>query len=182
MNNIIASSLITATTVFASFAPTLALANYQVQVPDNLKVSNQQVMLFDIYAEGVQIYTCKSKKNVANQYEWVLKAPEAILLSSKDKTPLGKHYAGPTWEAKDGSKVVGEVKSRADAPSKNTIPWLLLSAKLHAGNGVFSKVNYIQRVNTSGGKAPASGCDANNVNAEARVNYTASYYFYGSGR
>jgi len=51
---------------------------------------------------------------------------------------IGKHYAGPTWESNDGSKVVGEVKARDDGPAPTAIPWLLLSAKSTSGNGAFS--------------------------------------------
>jgi hypothetical protein len=93
---------------------------------------------------------------------------------------MGQHYAGPTWEANDGSKVMGEVKAKADAPEAKTIPWLLLAARSHAGNGIFSQVNWIQRVNTVGGTAPTGGCDRAYQNREIGINYTADYYFYGS--
>jgi hypothetical protein len=36
----------------------------------------------------------------------------------------------------------------------------------------------IQRVNTTGGLAPTSGCGATTVGAVADVPYTADYYFY----
>jgi Protein of unknown function (DUF3455) len=169
----ISTTILTASTILP------VLAN---PIPDNLKVPNQQVRLLDAQAKGVQIYVCKAKAKTTNQYEWTLKAPEAILLNSKNNTQIGKHYGGPTWEANDGSKVVGEVKNRVNSRNANTIPWLLLAAKSHAGNGIFSKINYIQRVDTTGGKAPTSGCDSNHVNAETRVNYTATYYFYGAAR
>ena len=44
------------------------------------------------------------------------------------------------------------------------------------GHGKFSAVTYIQRVNTVGGTAPTTGRDA--MHLEARVPYTAEYYFY----
>ncbi len=171
------AKLFTSVTILSASTISPVLAN---PIPNNLKVP-QQIMLLDAQAKGVQIYTCKATKT-ANQYEWTLKAPEAVLLNSKNGNQIGKHYGGPTWEASDGSKVVGEVKTRANAPSTNNIPWLLLAAKSNAGNGIFSQVNYIQRVDTIGGKAPTSGCDSNRVNAEARVYYTALYYFYGAER
>ena len=62
---------------------------------------------------------------------------------------------------------MGEVKASHDAPG--TIPWLLLSAKKTEGTGVFSKVSSIQRIDTTGGKAPESGCDAAGSGKEVRV-------------
>lgn len=50
---------------------------------------------------------------------------------------IGKHYAGPTWEGKDGSKVVGEVNARDNGPDPNAIPWPLLSAKSKSGTGAY---------------------------------------------
>jgi hypothetical protein len=39
-------------------------------------------------------------------------------------------------------------------------------------------VKFIQRVQTEGGAAPATGCDADHPGATARVPYTAVYHFY----
>jgi hypothetical protein len=176
MNNQIIKFLAASTTILSVSNILPVLAN---PIPDSLKVPNQQVMLLDTQAKGVQIYVCKAKAKTT-KYEWTLKAPEAILFNSNDGTTIGKHYGGPTWEANDRSKVVGKIKARVNPPNKNTIPWLLLTAKSHVGDGIFSKVNYIQRVDTTGGKAPTSGCNSNQINAETRVNYTATYYFYGA--
>jgi len=146
--------------------------------PEKLKVADGYTMFLKIPAKGVQIYTCQKKANVENQYEWKLKAPQAELLNDEGKNNFDKHYAGPTWEAKDGSKVVGKVKAIAVAENVNAIPWLLLDIKSRSGNGVLNKAVYIQRVNTVGGKAPKDGCDSLQINAELRVNYTAAYNFY----
>jgi hypothetical protein len=58
------------------------------------------------------------------------------------------------------------------------VPWLLIGATAHTGQGQFSKVTFVQRLNTSGGKAPAAGCDAAAVGAEKRVPYSADYVFF----
>jgi hypothetical protein len=58
------------------------------------------------------------------------------------------------------------------------VPWLLLQATSTSGSGVFTKVTYVQRLNTNGGKAPATGCDATSVSTETRVPYSGDYYFY----
>ena len=128
-------------------------------------------------AKGVQIYECQAKKDDPAKFEWAFKGPEADLFDRNGKK-VGKHYAGPTWEANDGSKVVGEFKARADAKDASVIPWLLLEAKKCDGKGIFEKVRSIQRVDTVGGKAPAGGCDQTNAGKQLRVPYTATYYFY----
>lgn len=147
------------------------------QTPDNLKVPAGQMLQLKGIAKGVQIYQCKAKTGNTNQFEWTLKAPEADLLDDNGKKII-KHYGGPTWEALDGSKVIGTVKAKADAPTPSAIPWLLLQTKSNEGNGSLSKVTYIQRVETIGGKAPSQGCNQASTNTEARIDYAADYFFY----
>jgi len=139
-----------------------------VPVPDQLKPGAGEALAFVVPAKGVQIYECRAGN-------WVFVAPDAELFDRAGKK-IGSHYAGPHWEAADGSKVVGAVKQRADAPAAGDIPWLLLSAKSVGGEGAFSKVTSIQRVATVGGIAPAAGC--NEAGARARVPYTADYYLF----
>ena len=67
------------------------------------------------------------------------------------------------------------MQARVDAPN-GAIPWLLLGTSSNAGEGSFSKVTYIQRVNTTGGNAPATPCNA--IGEKARVHYTADYRFF----
>jgi hypothetical protein len=128
-------------------------------------------------ANGVQIYECAAGKADPARFEWIFKAPEAELADASG-TSIGKHYAGPTWESVDGSKVVGEVKARDDGPDGSAIPWLLLSAKSTEGKGVFGKTQTIQRVNTVGGKAPVAGCGSAEAGKVVRTPYRATYYFY----
>jgi hypothetical protein len=146
-------------------------------VPEMLKVSPNEALSFAAEAKGVQIYECRARKDDASKFEWVFKAPDADLFDRQGKR-IGRHYAGPTWEAIDGSKVVGEAKAREPSTDANAVPWLLLVARKHEGNGVFSRVTSIQRLETVGGKAPAQGCDQSSQGNEARVPYTAVYYFY----
>ncbi|HYV66220.1 MAG TPA: DUF3455 domain-containing protein [Myxococcales bacterium] len=147
------------------------------QVPENLRVPEGHGLVLRAAARGAQVYTCKAKAADPAGYEWVLKAPEAELFDAKG-TKIGHHYAGPTWESVDGSRVVGEAVQRS--PAQGTIPWLLLRAKSNEGAGVLAGVKYIQRVDTTGGSAPASGCDAAHVGAEARVDYSANYDFFAT--
>jgi hypothetical protein len=111
--------------------------------------------------------------------EWTFKAPEAELRDRANRI-FGRHYAGPTWEASDGSSVVGEVAARDAGPDPNAIPWLLLRATSTSGRGVLSETKSILRIGTSGGKAPADGCNEALIGKELRVPYQAEYYFYAA--
>lgn len=149
-------------------------------VPDNIKAPATQTLALATRATGVQIYTCAPNKDDAARFEWVLKGPEADLFDASGRI-VGKHYAGPTWEANDGSKAVGEVVARDDGPDPNAIPWLLLRAKSTSGSGVLGRTASVQRLKTVGGKAPATGCTPATAGAEVRMPYSAMYYFYIAG-
>jgi hypothetical protein len=146
-------------------------------VPEKLKIPDTQKQSLEVKATGVQIYTCSASESDPARFEWVFKAPEADLFDSAGKK-IGTHYAGPTWESTDGSKVVGEVKAKDDGPDPTAIPWLLLSAKSTSGTGVFARTLSIQRLQTAGGKAPAEGCDQAHAGKEARIAYKATYAFF----
>jgi len=151
-----------------------------VAVPPNLQPAPNEVALMAVAARGVQIYECRAKKDDPNATEWAFVAPEADLFDAQGK-PVGKHYAGPHWESTDGSKVVGSMKARADAPQAGAIPWLLLTTKSDGGSGAFANVTSVQRVNTVGGVAPAAdGCTSASLGKGARVAYTADYLMFGA--
>jgi hypothetical protein len=145
--------------------------------PSALEVPAGQTVTFKAQAKGAQVYACKAAADDATKFRWQLTGPDAILYDDAGN-PIGRHFAGPTWESADGSSVVAEVKAKADSPDSKSIPWLLLTAKSNNGDGVFGKVKSVQRLNTAGGKAPAEGCDAAHADAEQRVEYQASYWFY----
>jgi hypothetical protein len=128
-------------------------------------------------ARGVQIYECRAKKDAAGAYEWAFVAPEAELFDMRGNL-IGRHFAGPTWQAIDGSKVTGKVASRVDAPDARSIPWLLLTTTNAGPAGSFSGVTGIQRVNTVGGIAPAKPCTGEMLGQQAGVHYTADYRFF----
>ncbi len=144
------------------------------QLPPQLQPPANEQLLLQVHAKGDQVYTCKSD---AAQFTWTLKAPDAQLFD-KDGKPFGKHFTGPSWEATDGSRVTGKAVANAPSPDANSIPWLLVNILSHDGTGVLSRATTIQRLNTKGGKAPASSCDAAHVGQELRVPYSADYLFY----
>jgi hypothetical protein len=148
---------------------------------DPLAPPKDQVLLFSYRAEGEQIYECQAKKDKPDKYEWTLKAPDATLYDDRGEK-AGTHGAGPTWEANDGSKVVAVKMASADAPGGRAVPWLLLGAKSNEGKGVFSKVTYIQRVDTWAGLPPATAATKETAGKQVRVKYGATYRFYGPAR
>ena len=150
-----------------------------VRVPDNLMPGANESLVMIVPAKGVQIYECRARKDQVGEYEWAFVAPEADLFDARGNR-IGRHYAGPHWESTDGSKVLGTVKERADAPVADAIPWLLLAAKSVGPEGSFSKVTSIQRVNTVGGVPPKAGCSQATAGTPARINYTADYYFFAA--
>jgi hypothetical protein len=161
-----------------SVAPLASQSETSPTIPPELAPPEGQLLL-KARGKGAQIYVCAPKPDDANAFEWKLKAPDADLFDERG-AKVAHHFAGPTWQANDGSSVVGNVLKKLDAPDPQAIPWLLLVSKETKGPGSFEHVTHIQRVATSGGKAPAQGCDASHANAELRVPYEASYYFYAS--
>jgi hypothetical protein len=148
-------------------------------IPEKLNPPGDQALVLETQATGFQVYECGPAAADASKFQWNFKAPEADLFDGTGKK-IGKHYAGPTWEGNDGSKVVGTVQVQDPGPDANAISWLLLSSKSNLGSGSFGLVKSIQRVKTSGGKAPADGCGAAQVGQQAKVPYKAVYNFYAA--
>ena len=157
---------------------TIGVFAQQVSLPVNLNVPAGNRLSCHVYARGVQIYRCMQDKNDTSKYVWTFVAPAADLFTAPDyTTATGKHYAGPTWEGTDGSKVIGKKLQQADAADTAAVPWLLLSAGSVTGSGTFSGTTYIQRINTHGGKLPVVAADSY-LGEEIKVPYTAEYLFY----
>jgi hypothetical protein len=134
-----------------------------------LQVPAGNNLLFRVFAEGVQIYRW-------NGTIWAFVAPEAVLSANPGGTGVvGSHYAGPTWEAVSGSKVIGSVEDRCTV-SANDIQWLRLRAVSSEGPGIFQDVTFILRLYTSGGVAPTT--PGATVGQLASVPYSTEYYFY----
>jgi hypothetical protein len=155
----------------------LGFAPVRPDVPDNLKAPAGETVILATHAKGVQIYVCQASDQKA---DWILKAPDAELADETGKTII-HHSAGPTWKHIDGSEVTGKVIAKHDALKSGAIPWLLLSAASHTGQGIMSRVSTIQRIHTEGGMPPdASKCSASANGQESRSAYSADYYFYAA--
>ena len=162
------------TTLLVAASALLSFSAAAQQVPQQPKPPANEHLFLRVHAKGDQVYTCKSD---AAQFTWTLKAPDAQLFD-KDGKPFGKHFAGPSWEANDGSRVTGKAVANAPSPDAGSIPWLLVKVVSHEGDGVLSRATFILRLNTKGGKARASGCDASHLGQERRVPYSADYLFF----
>ena len=158
----------------AALAPLLSLPLAAQEVPPQLQPPANEQLFLQLHAKGDQVYTCKEG---ATAFLWELKAPDAQLFD-KDGKPFGKHFAGPSWEANDGSRVTGKAVANVPSPDADSIPWLLVNVVSHEGTGVLSRATSIQRLNTKSGKAPASGCDSVRAGQAVRVPYSADYLFY----
>jgi len=146
-------------------------------LPEPVRVPAGQKVMMATTGVGEITYECREKKDMAGQHEWAFVGPVATLYGV-DRQAVGKYYAGPTWEAGDGSKVSGKQVAVAPA-TPGSIPLQLVKADPAMGAGAMTGVSYIQRLNTKGGVAPAMGCDAMSKGKRQQVAYEADYVFYG---
>lgn len=130
-------------------------------------------------ARGVQIYECRRVDGT--QAAWLFIAPEAKLFDERGRL-AGRHDAGPSWQAEDGSRIVGTVVAKVVPQDEDAVPWLLLHTRSTGGSGRFAGVTSVQRIHTSGGTAPARRCDDSALGRVERIPYTADYVFFEGGR
>jgi hypothetical protein len=153
-----------------------------------ITVTDESVPKFVGHATGTQDYTCEQTSTGA--FVWTFIGPKANLVDANGKL-IATHFAdpvvGPTrpdWQAVPDGSIVGGSKAASGTPNggSGAIPWLRLTAVAwtlgpDGGDKMFDIVD-IQRVNTTGGLAPTSGCTKATVGVESDVPYTADYYFY----
>ena len=171
-----------------------------VDVPHNLRVPGGNEAFLTGYALGTQNYVCLgTSAGVA----WKFLGPQATLFLTSDgyqSQQITTHYlsvnpaeslARPTWQhSLDTSRFWGRVKESSKNPdyvAPGAIDWLLLEragAQFGpTGGSILTQTTFIQRVNTSGGVAPTTGCsDISHVGTLALVPYSTDYVFYRSSR
>jgi hypothetical protein len=149
------------------------------------------------HAIGTQNYICLPS---GAAFAWILFGPQATLFNDEDKqiithflsaNPDEAGVARATWQhSGDTSAVWGlavETSSDANFVAPGAIPWLRLQV-VGAEDGPngghkLSATTVIQRLNTAGGIAPATGCvQATDVGKRALVPYTADYFFYKAAK
>ena len=148
-----------------------------IKLPDNAPNGNSRVFTF--FADGVQKYKAQEitgSNPVA--FEWQFVAPQADLYDATNEK-VGTHSQGPTWQLSIADSMFGQSFNpprTAAGSDANSIDWLLLMPKTGKPPiGVFSDVDYVQRIDTRGGKAPAT--PPSSANETADVHYTAIYRF-----
>ena len=161
-----------------SFIPVLAVAALlaspaAAQVPAAIAAPGEAVVA-TFHAEGAQVYDCKA--DASGKLAWQFREPIATLL--RDGSTVGRHYAGPNWEASDGSVVTGKAAANAPGTTPADIPWLKLDVVARRGNGVLSGVTTVQRINTRGGVVSGT-CDK--AGSFSSAPYSADYVFLRKG-
>ncbi len=169
--------LVTGLAALAAAVPLSGIATAAPPAPDvpgGIEVPEGNRPFLIGHATGVQIYRC-------NGASWAPVAPRANLYSDNGKL-IATHFGGPSWQAKDGSKVIARRAKDPVTVDPTAIPWLLLertSATPGPDGDRLAGTTYIQRIETTGGLAPAaSTCTAETAGDEAEVPYTADYVFF----
>jgi len=148
-----------------------------VALPENLPNGNTKVATY--YAVGVQKYKARIKAGSNPvEYEWVFVAPQADLYDITN-SKVGTHGAGPFWEISPSDSIFAQHFSPAriaPSPDAESIDWLLLMPKNGTTpTGIFTEVDYIQRIATKGGKAPLA--PPASITETAEVKYKTVYRF-----
>ena len=175
-------------------------------VPAGLDVPAGNFVFLKGEATGTQNYACSPS---GTGFAWVLFTPEATLFNNADKQIITHFFGPnpdprdantdprvvangtirAAWQARDTSTVWARVFPPSQ-PSfdpvfvrPNSVPWLLLekvgTQEGPTGGDLLTRTTFIQRVNTSGGIAPASGCSQpSDVGKKAFVEYSADYFFF----
>jgi len=143
------------------------------QVPEAIAAPGETVVA-TFHAEGAQVYDCKA--DAGGKLGWQFREPIATLL--RDGATVGRHYAGPSWEASDGSAVTGKAVANVPGTTLGDIPCLKLDVVAKRGSGLLSNVSTVQRTNTHGGVATGSCDKAGTFNS---VPYSADYVFLRKG-
>jgi len=147
----------------------------QTNIPESIQPPANFFAFMTAHAKGDQIYQCQLNQSV---YSWQLLAPDAQLFDDQGMI-IGKHYFGPVWEYKEGSRLQGKQVAKHQQ-LVTAIPWLLIEVVSHQGESLFAQARFINRINTQGGLAPTTLCNGNHLGSEKRVNYSADYIFYRS--
>ncbi len=145
----------------------------------------------------------------ATSFAWTLFTPEATLFRGSDNQIITHFFAPNPCEPNTNTRVVANGTIRAAWQTSNTstvwaaadpahtatsttdpdfvkqgaVAWLRLTVvgaqDGPSGDDTLSETTFVQRLNTSGGVAPSTGCSQlADVGKQAFMPYTADYFFY----
>ena len=157
-------------------------------VPANLEVPDGNTPYLMAHAEGTQNYFCVP---TSSGHTWTFFGPQATLFDDGGQQ-VTTHFLSPdaggtpraTWQHSGDTSTVwaAAIANSTDSSfvAPGAIPWLLLRVVGSEGpGGKLTETTYIQRVNTGGGIAPATGCkSAKDTGKKALVPYSTDYVFY----
>ena len=161
------------------------------RVPTDIEVPAEAELFLIGHGVGTQNYVCVPS---GAGFAFTLFTPQATLFTD-DAQQITTHFFSPnpnptdrgairvTWEhSRDTSTVWGAVTGQATV-RQDAINWLRVEIKGAAtgptGGNKLTRTKFVQRINTIGGLAPATGCGgATDVGTRAFVPYTADYLFY----
>lgn len=142
----------------------------QTAIPAAIAATKAEAVVLTVHAEGAQVYDCKASEG--GKLAWQFREPIATLM--EDGKTVGRHFAGPTWEHVDGSRVVGKAVAKSGGTTPKDIPWLKLDVVEASGTGALAGVTAIQRIKTRGGQIDGA-CDKAGTTLAAP--YAADYVF-----
>ncbi|MGD9896395.1 MAG: DUF3455 domain-containing protein [Candidatus Methylacidiphilaceae bacterium] len=160
---------------FCSWMFALPLLGETPPQEPGLPLPSSTRLVWVAHATGFQVYKAQAPAESPSTLRWTFQEPEATLQDSAG-TRIGRHFRGPSWEAADGSRIVGSAPPLAQAAgSPAAIPWLLIEVRGTGAPGILSGVTYVLRVGTAGGTAPAR--PPSSAGETVRVPYKAIYLF-----
>jgi len=189
------SFLLAVLTVLGAAVPTAAVLDQVTPpaVPADLNVNADESAFLIAHAVGTQNYVCLPAS--AGGYAWVLFGPQATLFDDEGGQVI-THFLSTnpveglpraTWQhSRDTSSVWASLVRSSTDPAyvaPNSIAWFLLrpvgTQYGPEGGARLTRTSAIQRVNTLGGLAPATGCAVSaDAGKKSLVPYAADYVFY----
>jgi hypothetical protein len=179
---------------FAAITPSRAQAQpHRTAIPTELQIPTGNKLILKSRGIGTQNYICLP---TSSGFAWTFTGPQATLFDQKGRQ-VTTHFLSPNpgendtprvaWESsRDSSTVWGTASVTVTDPAivaPGAVPWLLVkitgTQTPNSGTGQFSRATLIQRLNTTGGVIPTTGCGAvGDVGKRSFVPYTADYLFY----
>jgi hypothetical protein len=162
-------------------------------VPTDLQVPAGNTAFLIAHAYGTQNFVCVQ---TTAGFAWSFFGPQATLFDNNanqlithflSANPVENGTLRATWQHSGDTSIAwaGAVAtySLPDYVAPGAIPWLKLQVVgAQYGPALGHKMTdttFIQRVNTTGGLAPTTGCGlATDIGKRALVPYTADYIFY----
>jgi hypothetical protein len=160
-------------------------------VPPDIRVEPPSQAFLIGRGVGTQNYECQPVASLG-RVNWVLFTPQATLFNDQNEqlithffstNPVEGEIVRVTWQdSQDTSRVWGRVTGSVVVAS-DAIPWLRVQKTFTqvgpTGGTTLAVTTFIQRVNTVGGLAPATGCEIpTDIGKKAFVPYEADYVFY----